>query len=188
MNTQRIIDAIIDREGSAYTDRNNDPGGPTKYGITLATLISWRGHQCTALDVMNLERAEAADIYRFKYYLQPGFGKVAALSQRIADELTDTGVNCGVCLACLFLQRCLNAFNKNGKLYADVALDGDIGPRTLSALSTYLAVRHHDDGEAVMAAALNCLQGERYIDLAEKSSRLEDFTFGWIRNRVLTPA
>ena len=37
MTDDDIIDGIIRREGSTYTNDPADPGGPTKYGITLAT-------------------------------------------------------------------------------------------------------------------------------------------------------
>nr|WP_222532573.1 glycosyl hydrolase 108 family protein [Azospirillum sp. 412522] len=41
--TEAIIDTILRREGwPRYTDRPSDRGGPTKGGITLATLTNWR--------------------------------------------------------------------------------------------------------------------------------------------------
>ena len=35
-----------------------------------------------------------------------------------------------------------------------------------------------------MLKALNALQGERYIDLAEKRQANESFVYGWLRTRV----
>ena len=35
-----------------------------------------------------------------------------------------------------------------------------------------------------MLKALNCLQGERYIGLAEGRPANEEFVWGWIKNRV----
>lgn len=187
MNVASTINAILEREGSIYTDNPNDPGGPTKYGITLATLSAWRKHECSAVDVMNLFHAEAFDIYLDRYFIKPGFSKVVPLSGDLAAELTDTGVNCGPAVAAIFLQRCLNAFNQGGSRYPDLKLDGDIGARTLSALEAFLGWRKKP-GERVLIAAINCLQGERYIELAEKNVKLEDFTYGWIMNRVLEAA
>jgi hypothetical protein len=36
----------------------------------------------------------------------------------------------------------------------------------------------------VMLKTLNCLQGARYIELAEHRQKNEEFVFGWIRARV----
>lgn len=54
--------------GSAYTNRPDDKGGPTRWGITLATLSAWRGHVCTPDDVANLTGEEAGQIRRKNYW------------------------------------------------------------------------------------------------------------------------
>ncbi|RMF69946.1 MAG: hypothetical protein D6740_08910, partial [Alphaproteobacteria bacterium] len=38
----RLLDRLIAREGG-FVAHAADRGGPTKYGITLATLSAWRG-------------------------------------------------------------------------------------------------------------------------------------------------
>lgn len=179
----QIIEQILAEEGAAFTNDPRDSGGPTKYGITQATLAAWRGHPVTADDVKFLLMDEAAKIYRDRYYVKPGFDKVAALSPAIAAKLTDAGVNIGTQTAATLLQRCLNVFNQGGALYADIQADGVIGAGTLCALNAYLAKRGKD-GETVMLRAINDLQGARYISLAEQSPKNEAFVFGWILNRV----
>ena len=179
----QIIEKILAEEGAAYTDDPRDSGGPTKYGITQAALAEWRGHPVTADDVKFLLMDEAAKIYRDRYYVKPGFDKVAALSPTIAYKLTDAGVNCGTDTMSEFLQRALNVFNQRGALYADVKVDGVIGAGTLCALNAYLAKRGQE-GEMVMLRALNDLQGARYIGLAETQARDEAFVYGWLLNRV----
>lgn len=62
----QVIKDIITREGG-YVNNPNDLGGPTKYGITLATLSEWRNTACSALDVEQLTEQEASDIYEAKY-------------------------------------------------------------------------------------------------------------------------
>src|SRR6185312_8631677 len=179
----QIIQQILAEEGAAYTNDPRDSGGPTKYGITQAALAAWRGHPVTAEDVQFLLMDEAAKIYRDRYYIKPGFDKVAALSPAIAYKLTDAGVNIGTGTVSMFLQRALNVFNQGGALYADVKVDGTIGAGTLCALNAYLAKRGKD-GETVMLRALNDMQGARYIDLAEAQEKDEAFVYGWILNRV----
>ena len=71
-----------------------------------------------------------------------------------------------------------------GTLYPDLIADGFIGPRTISALKSYLA-RRGKEGELVMLRALNCSQGQRYLELAEQRSANETFVYGWIKERVV---
>lgn len=181
---EKIIDDVILREGDKFTNDPRDSGGPTKFGITQAELAAYRGHPVSAEDVEALTEGEARAIYRKRYIDGPGFGAVLQLSPRIGFELIDTGVNTGTARAAIFLQRSLNALNNGGSLYPDVRVDGECGPGTLSALRTYL-LRRGAEGEKVMLAALNALQGEFYIDLAERRPKDEAYAYGWLRSRVL---
>ena len=82
-----------------------------------------------------------------------------------------------------FTQRSLNALNSQGTHYSDLVVDGVIGNGTLGALKDYLDRRQHE-GERVLLKALNCLQGARYIEIAEARERNESFVFGWFSHRV----
>ena len=62
--------------------------------------------------------------------------------------------------------------------------DGRIGPATLSALDTFLELRGKKKGETVLLKALDALQGERYIRLAERRPANEAFLYGWLANRI----
>ncbi|EFO2555259.1 hypothetical protein B6Q75_27160, partial [Escherichia coli] len=117
------------------------------------------------------------------YWFGPRFDQVATLSPDIAAELCDTGVNVGPTVASRMLQRWLNVFNQQGRLYPDMDTDGRIGPRTINALRAYLQKRGKD-GELVLVKALNCTQGDRYLELAEKREANESFVYGWMKERV----
>lgn len=179
----KIIDDILRVEGSAYTNRASDAGGPTKYGITQRTLARHRGRPVTPEEVAALTEAEARAIYYEDYVVNPGFLGVLKLSERIGVEVIDSGVNCGVGRASEWLQRCLNVFNRQQSDYADIRVDGDVGPATLAALQAFLRKRGAS-GEVVMSRALNCLQGSHYITLAERRSFDEQNVVGWFLNRV----
>lgn len=183
MTVSRIIDSILAVEGSEYTNNPADSGGPTKYGITLATLTNWRGHDCTAEDVRNLTECEARQIYRHEYVNAPGFDRVLDLSPKIAAEMVDSGVNFGPLRPSEWLQRSLNVLNNRGRYYADIVADGIVGPATEDALRQYMDMRG-DDGEDVLYRMLNCLQGEKYITLAESREKDETFIYGWMLQRV----
>ncbi len=173
-----LIDAVIDREGR-YVNHPADRGGPTCWGITQAVARA-EGYAGAMRD---LPRGEAAAIYRRLYWLRPGFDRVALRAQKIAAELFDTGVNMGTGTATGFLQRALNALNRTARDYPDIAVDRDIGPRTLSALDAFLRARGAG-GETVLYRAMEALQGERYIALAERRPSQEAFLYGWLANRI----
>jgi lysozyme family protein len=174
-----LIDALIDREGG-YANHPADRGGPTKYGITeaVARAHGYRGA------MRNLPRDEAAAIYKRLYWLRPKFDQVAKRSAAIAAELFDTGANMGPAVAATFLQRALSALNRDRKDYADLVPDGRIGAATLAALDTFIRLRGQQNAETVLLRALDALQGERYLRLAERRPANEAFLYGWLANRI----
>lgn len=179
MDVDGLIGRLIEREGG-YSNHPGDRGGPTNYGITEAVA---RAHGYSGA-MRNLPREDAAAIYRRLYWLRPRFDQVAKRSQSLAAELFDTGVNMGPAVAATFLQRALSALNRDRKDYADLVPDGRVGAATLSALDTYLQVRGKANGEAVLLRALDALQGERYLRLAERRPANEAFLYGWLANRL----
>jgi lysozyme family protein len=132
----------------------------------------------------DLPRDEAAAIYKRLYWLRPKFDQVAKRSQAIAAELFDTGVNMGPAVAATFLQRALSALNRNRKDYPDLVPDGRIGAATLAALDKFFELRGKASGESVLLRALDALQGERYLRLAERRPANEAFLYGWLANRI----
>ena len=172
------IDSLIDREGG-YCANPADHGGATRFGITEAVA---RAHGYSGA-MAAFPRVEAVAIYRRLYWLRPGFDAVATRAPGLAGELFDTGVNMGPAVAVTFLQRSLTALNRNGHDYPDLAPDGCCGPGTLAALDAFLALRR-EVGETVLLRALEALQGERYLRLAESRPANEAFLYGWLANRV----
>jgi lysozyme family protein len=177
-SVDQMIDELIGREGR-YSNNPADKGGETMWGITEATA---RANGYTG-PMRDMPRATAVAIYRAEYFAKPGFDKVYSLSQPIAEEMFDTGVNMGVSLPGPWLQRILNALNREQADYPDIVVDGKIGAGTMGALRAYLSKRGAD-GEKVILRLLNCLQGARYLDITEKRAANEAFLHGWILNRV----
>lgn len=178
MDVSRLIDELIDREGG-YVNHPADRGGPTRFGITEAVA---RAHGYAGA-MAKLPRDEAVAIYRRLYWLRPKFDEVAKRAPAVAAELFDTGANMGPAVAATFLQRVLTALNRGGKDYPDLVPDGRIGPQTLAALDALLAVRGAN-AKTVLLRALNALQGERYLRLAERRPANEAFLYGWLANRL----
>jgi lysozyme family protein len=181
MDVSDLIDELIEREGG-YVNHRADKGGPTRFGITEAVA---RAHGYAGA-MAELPRDEAVAIYRRLYWLRPRFDQVAARAPRVAAELFDTGANMGPAVAATFLQRALTALNRGGKDYPDLVPDGRIGPATIAALDSFLEARGKGGGETVLLRALEALQGERYLRLAEKRPANEAFLYGWLANRIGT--
>ena len=179
MDIDGLIDALIEREGG-FVNHPFDRGGATKYGITeaVARANGYRGA------MRDLPRDEAAAIYKRLYWLRPRFDQVAKRSKGLAAELFDTGVNMGPAVATTFLQRALSALNRDRKDYPDLVPDGRIGEATLGALDKFLELRGKPGGETVLLKALDALQGERYLRLAERRPANEAFLYGWLANRI----
>jgi lysozyme family protein len=131
-----------------------------------------------------LPRETAAAIYRRLYWVRPRFDAVARRAPRVAAELFDTGVNMGPAVAATFLQRALTALNRNARDYPDLVPDGRIGEHSLAALDAFLSSRGRQGGETVLLRALEALQGERYLRLAERRPANEAFLYGWLANRI----
>lgn len=175
---ESLIDAVIEREGG-FSNHVADRGGATRFGITEAVARA-EGY---VGDMRIFPRAAAVAIYRRLYWLRPGFDRVAERAPRVAAELFDTGVNMGPSVAAAFLQRALNALNRGASDYPDVLLDGRVGQHTLAALDRFLAARR-GVGETVLVRAIEALQGERYLSLAERRPANEAFLYGWLANRL----
>ncbi len=163
MTEDDIIDAILAREGGdRYTDLPADMGGPTKFGVTRATLSQWRGKPCWAEDVAGLTELEARAIYRNLFIVRPRFDQIT--DPRLRVLVIDTGVNSGPTAAVSMLQRALG-----------VADDGIFGPKTWAALAAAPAGR-----------TFACMCAERvrfYGRLVTRRPGQAVFASGWA-NRV----
>lgn len=171
----KIINRVIKIEGG-FVDDPNDSGGATNHGIT-ETVARNNGYFGS---MRNLPRKVAFDIYVAKYWDAVRADDLVIISEVLVEEVVDTAVNMGPARAGKFLQRALNVLNDRGRLYADLVVDGAIGPGTLAAVRSYALVR----SVAVLVKALNCLQGAYYIELAERREKDEAFVYGWLRMRV----
>lgn len=175
---ERVEPTLKAREGG-YVNHPSDRGGETNHGITVGVARRY-GYNGPMRD---MPWSVAADIYERRYVTAPGFLLVAEINADIALELVDTGVNMGPTWPSVFLQQALNAFNRRGRDYADIRVDGDCGPATRRALQAFLQ-RRGALGVQVMLKALNVQQGARYFDITPANDQNEDFMFGWFAERV----
>lgn len=173
-----LIEDVIEREGD-YVNHPADRGGPTRWGITQA-VARRQGYMD---DMRHLPQSDAAAIYKRLYWLVPSFDKVADTAPKLAAELFDTGINMGTGTAIGFLQRALNALNREARDYGDLTVDRRVGPATILALNAFLKKRG-SGGEDVLLKAVEALQGAHYVRLAETRPSQEAFLYGWLANRI----
>ncbi len=124
---EAIAAEIVAREGG-YVNDPVDPGGPTKFGVTLATLrrlgIDTDGDGKVGVrDVQRLDRATAVEIFLKHYYHRP---RISALPEMLQPSVFDMYVNAGA-NAVRILQRLLVRFGER------LEVDGLIGPQTIAA-------------------------------------------------------
>lgn len=178
ITVQSMIDSVIEIEGG-YVNNPLDPGGATKYGVTLraARADGYMGN------MKDYPREKAFDLYRRVYFVKPGMDKVFECSPIIAAKMFDAGINISPKKPIEFLQKCLNALNGYNRPYPDIATDGIIGPSTINLLKHFLADRL-DHGEKTLFKAMDGLQAAYYINLANEVKSSRAFAYGWIANRI----
>ena len=173
------IEDVIGREGR-YSNDPADRGGETMWGITTATARA-AGY---AGPMAEMPRETAVTIYRQRYWTGPGLDRLAAIDQALAIRLLDIGVNMGPPVGVGFLQRALNALNRQGADYPDIAADGVLGSATLGAVQALLS-RRGEDGLRVLLGMITAQQSVHYLEIAERNPSQEAFEFGWQLNRAL---
>lgn len=123
----QIAEQIVAREGG-YVNDPDDPGGATKYGVTIHTMrrlgLDLTGDGVVGVaDVRALTRDQATGIFVRHYFERP---RIAEMPEALQPSLFDMYVNAGG-NAVKILQRLLR------EMGYDIAADGVIGPQTIAA-------------------------------------------------------
>lgn len=150
----KAVEVVLAHEGG-YVDHPSDPGGATNYGISSAANPD--------VDVANLTRAGAIEIYWSSYWVGNGYD---LLPERLAIKVFDLAVNMGRNAAICCLQRALRAAGQT------VGLDGVIGPETAGAAGMLCEL-------AVISALRSEAAGEYRVILVRNPSSAP-FASGWI--------
>lgn len=170
-----VIGAIFQVE-KGYVDNPNDPGGATNHGVTVAVARKhgYEGH------MRGLPKNMAYDIYVKDYIKAPGYEPLLALSPALAHKVIDGGVNAGTGRSSRWFQQSLNALNRNGTDYRDIAVDGKVGAGTIGAYKSLVNKRGKFEACSMMIKLMDVHQGMHYLSL----TNLETFTPGWVSHRI----
>ncbi len=124
-DVRKLATEIVAREGGFVNDPD-DPGGATKWGVTVHTMRRLgidlnRDGKVDAQDVRLLSRDQAVEIYMEHYFRRP---RIAELPAALHATVFDMHVNAGS-----------NAIRLLQQLFADmgfeISVDGAIGPQTI---------------------------------------------------------
>lgn len=136
------IDTLFKHEG-VWSNNKYDPGGATKFGITLAT---WRQYgydkdndgDIDEEDLRITTLDDARKIYKPKYWDAIRADEIK--SQEVANIIFDHGVNAGISRAVKMAQAIMvKYFNK------DLKIDGGLGNITLGALNSVDANKFYNE-------------------------------------------
>lgn len=161
---KQITRDIISREGGFVNDPD-DPGGATKFGVTLGTLrrlgIDLTGDgEIDQTDVKALSRAQAERIFMRHYFETP---RIGTLPEALQASVYDMYVNAGS-RAVRILQRLLRTLGH------DLAVDGAIGPHT--ARAAHIAFKR---GGPTLVDAYGIARRNYYLRLADQRPPLRKF-------------
>ena len=151
-----IIEITLEHEGG-YVHDPKDLGGETNFGIAKRFYPD--------VDIKNLSKDEAKDIYRRDYWDR---NKVEELSESLRHIFFDMCVNQGRGTAVKILQRACNAKG------ADLAIDGGMGPKTEETIKTYKPSLDR----------VRCYRLKHYYDLVNAKPEQERFLYGWYKRAI----
>lgn len=126
-DSAKLVPFILSWETDKYTNRKNDNGGPTKYGITLAT---WRkvGYDKNGDGVLNEEDVKLLTEEDFHRVFKENYWNACKADkiqdQSVANMLVDFAYNSGV-----------NKAVKHLQLVLGITADGIIGNKTLHSIN-----------------------------------------------------
>jgi lysozyme family protein len=168
-----------------YSQDPDDPGGETYKGISRPNWPQWEGwpivdrlRTATGFPA-NLERDAGLQDSVRGFYRRQFWNRLKGddiPDQTVAEELFDAAVNVGHKTAATWLQQGLNVLNRNGALYAEIAGDGVIGPRTLNALRAYL----QNDQPGYLLKAMVVQRGMHYLTIMLNKPTQRKFARGWL--------
>lgn len=162
-DSKKLVPFILSWETDKYTNNKKDKGGPTKYGITLAT---WRrvGYDKNGDGVLNEEDVKLLTKDDFHRVFKQNFWNACKADkiqdQSVANMLVDFAYNSGVKRAATYLQLTLG-----------ITADGIIGNKTLFAINKSNGKRLFERFKKTR---------EDYLKSIAKGEQ-KDFFNGWLR-------
>ena len=185
--TQKLMNWTLDFEGRVYENVPNDPGGPTKWGITEQDMIEAQGEGMGSVDFNHDGKVDADDVmamppefierrYCAKYWCSRNLSAIN--STIIAQKVFDLGVNMGLVGSTKVVQRALVSIG------FVLGVDGHLGPQSIAAINK------GSDGEVACKTLLDaiCNEAEKhYLAIVAAKPTSQKFLKGWLRRAHAIP-
>jgi lysozyme family protein len=182
-NWQYAIKKVLEHEGF-LSDDDNDPGGLTKYGISLRFLqnaeidIDGDGDSDEA-DIRSIRREDAIKIYKEEFWLKNHY--YTFINKHVAAKIFDLSVNIGSCAANKLLQKSINDVIKENKIdnenLSPIEEDGICGKIT----STYINLITENGREKDVLYFFIKNSAQYYCALVDKKYDFTIYIRGWLR-------
>jgi lysozyme family protein len=158
---RQAVNLVLAHEGG-YVNDPDDPGGETNFGITKRTY--------PGLDIKNLMRAQAEEIYHRDWWTKHGWDQID--HAELAATVFDLGVNMGAHRANQLLQAAV--VDSGG---GEIECDGILGPASLAA------VNGHPHPEYLLAV-FRLLAIQHYAILATRKPKRKKWLLGWVKRAL----
>jgi lysozyme family protein len=154
----------VDPKLGPFCDTPGDKGGPTCYGVTIATYRRYKPG-ATVEDLKNIPMSDVEMIYRAGYWQPLALDEIQ--DQTVATKLMDVCINGGPGAVSALAQRaCITCG-------VPVAVDGWIGPATRAAINS---IPPKD-----FLNAFKEQQRDFYLDICEHDHTQVRFLYTWMR-------
>lgn len=126
---QTVVAPIIFKyEGTQYTNKKNDPGGPTKYGWTLRTYRQLIDKKANISTLQNLTEYDAMAYYRI--YFWDKYGAAQLSNQKLSISLVLAQINLGPSRPNRIIQELANSYCD-----AHLRIDGVLGEYSIKSIN-----------------------------------------------------
>jgi hypothetical protein len=187
---EELLQEALDREWGVVDDPD-DRGGPTAHGITQIVAEEY------GYEVNDITPQIAKDIFEHKYYFSPKINFIP--DRRLQWRLLIDGLHSGPVRIIKRLQEILNFQNNFERHYANIKIDGYLGPQTFRTLRiakasfrdqyAYKGITEPQLAELFwkhMCLQMHALQFSWYHDIVKRIPEQEKFYNGW-KNRIAFP-
>ena len=179
-NWKKAIKFLLDNE-KGYSNHESDPGGPTRYGISLSFLKKSgidinQDSYVNGKDIIHLTKSQAEKLYQTHWWDKYSYDEIPGYL--IPIKIFDFSVLMGPSRAHKLFQKAINDL-----VSCPIEVDGIIGPITISKIR-----------EILIEGAEMCLLNQyikQTIDFFEsivkKDTNLNVFLSGWINRAQKLP-
>ncbi len=155
----KAVEHTLEFEGG-YVNDPTDPGGETKYGISRRAF--------PYLDIKNLTKAKAIEIYEEKYWKGSIAERLDSENEELIIKVFDLGVHMGQTGVRKLLEKVIN------RVYTPTVKDFYMTDESCAALLD-------DLGEFQALKTIREVATEHYEERVKKNPKMKKYIKGWLR-------